>query len=121
VPGGTPFGLLDEPVSDTIHVVSPSGEVDAATAPQLGRRLLSLADEGKTGLVVDLSSVTFMDSTGIGVLLDALRRLTARRGRLALVCPTDRILRPFEITGLVGYLNVFGTREEALGAVAAPV
>ena len=113
------FGLHDEPVNETVHVVSPSGEVDMHTAPQLGRRLLSLAEEGKTGLVVDLSLVTFMDSTGIGVLLDALRRLSARRGSMALVCPTDRILRPFEITGLVGHLNIFGTREEALGAVVA--
>jgi anti-sigma B factor antagonist len=118
VPGGPEFGLVDESISDDVHVVSPSGEVDMLTAPQLGRRLLSLADEGKTGLVVDLSLVTFMDSTGIGVLLDALRRLSARRGRLALVCPTERILRPFEITGLVGYLKIFSTREEALGAVA---
>ena len=91
------------------------------TAPQLGRCLLSLADEGKTGLVVDLSLVTFMDSTGIGVLLDALRRLSARSGQLALVCPTERIMRPFEVTGLVGYLKIFGTREEALGAVAVAV
>jgi anti-sigma B factor antagonist len=118
VPAGVEFGLVDEPINDDVHVVSPTGEVDMLTAPQLGRRLLSLADEGKTGLVVDLSRVTFMDSTGIGVLLDALRRLSARRGQLALVCPTERILRPFEITGLVGYLKIFGTREEALVAVA---
>jgi anti-sigma B factor antagonist len=117
--GGTDFGLLDEAVSERVHVVSPTGEVDALTAPQLGRRLLTLADQGKTRLVVDLSRVTFMDSTGIGVLLDALRRLTARRGGLVLVCPTERILRPFEVTGLVGYLKIFGTREEALGALAA--
>ena len=118
MPAGVEFGLVDEPISDDVHVVSPSGEVDMLTAPQLGRRLLALAEEGKTRLVVDLSLVTFMDSTGIGVLLDALRRLSARRGRLALVCPSERILRPFEITGLVGYLKIFDTREEALGAVA---
>jgi anti-sigma B factor antagonist len=120
MPGAVEFGLRDEPVSDSIHVVSPSGEVDALTAPQLGRRLMTLADEGKTGLVVDLTRVTFLDSTGIGVLVNALRRLSQRGGgRLALVCPTERIMRPFEITGLVEYLQVFGTRAEALGAVTA--
>lgn len=118
MPRGVEFGLVDEPISEEVHVVTPSGEVDMLTAPQLGRRLLSLVEEGKTGLVVDLSRVTFMDSTGIGVLVDAVRRLRARRANLALVCPSDRILRPFEITGLVGVLNIFGTREEALGAVA---
>jgi anti-sigma B factor antagonist len=113
------FGLQDEAVSDSIHVVAPSGEVDLITSPTLARRLLALVDEGKTHLVVDLSKVTFMDSTGIGVLLNAVRRLGRHKGRLVLVCPTDRILRPFEISGLVGYLPIFGSREEALGAVAA--
>ncbi len=116
--GSLEFGVVDEAIDDNTHLVAPSGEIDAYTAPQLGTCLLELAEEGDTDVVVDLSRVTFMDSTGIGVLLDALRRLSARRGRLALVCPTERILRPFEITGLVGYLKIFGTREEALVAVA---
>ena len=112
------FGLLDEPVNDDTHVVSPSGEIDLLTAPALGSRLLGLLDEGKTRLVVDLSQVTFMDSTGIGVLLNVLRRLGHLGGRLVLVCPTERIMRPFEISGLVGLLQIFSSREEALGAVA---
>ena len=41
------FGLVDEAVDDTTHVVSLHGEIDALTAPQLGRRLFGLADEGK--------------------------------------------------------------------------
>jgi anti-sigma B factor antagonist len=117
--GFADFGLLDEAVDECVHVVAPTGEVDVVTAPQLGRRLLGLVEEGKTRLVVDLSAVTFMDSTGIGVLIDALRRLSSRSGSLVLVCPTERIMRPFEVTGLVGYLKIFGTREEALGALAA--
>ena len=72
------FGLVDEAVDDTTHVVSPRGEIDAMTAPQLGSRLFGLADEGKRGVVVDLSEVTFMDSTGIGVLLNALRHFKTR-------------------------------------------
>jgi anti-sigma B factor antagonist len=118
-PGTTDFGVVEEPVDDHTHVVSPSGEVDSVTAPQLGRHLLGLADEGGTDVVVDLSRVTFMDSTGIGVLLNALRQLTSRRRRLVLVCPTERVLRPFEITGLVGHLPIFRSREEALGGLTA--
>jgi anti-sigma B factor antagonist len=115
--GLSDFGLLDEAVDERTHVVSPSGEIDAITAPQLGRRLLGLADQGNTDVVVDLSGVTFMDSTGIAVLLNALRRLTSRRGRLVLVCATERVLRPFEVTGLVGHLQIFRSREEALGGL----
>ena len=72
------FGLVDEAVDDTTHVVSLRGEIDALTAPRLGSRLFGLADEGKRGVVVDLSEVTFMDSTGIGVLLT--RYATSRCG-----------------------------------------
>jgi anti-sigma B factor antagonist len=68
---------------------------------------------------VDLSGVTFLDSTGLGVLLNALRQITLRHGRLVLVCPTERVLRPFEIAGLVGHLPIFASREEALGQLAA--
>jgi anti-sigma B factor antagonist len=111
------FGLCDEAVDESTHVLLPKGEIDAVTAPQLGRRLLGLAEEGKTGVVVDLSRVTFMDSTGLGVLLNALRALTRRKGRMALVCPNDRVLRPFQVTGLADRMPIFASREAALGAV----
>ena len=105
------FGLVDEAVDDTTHVVSLRGEIDALTAPRLGSRLFGLADEGKRGVVVDLSEVTFMDSTGIGVLLNALRHFTLRHGTLVLVCPTERVLRPFQITGLTEIISVYDSRE----------
>jgi anti-sigma B factor antagonist len=113
------FGLAEETVDERTHILIPRGEVDVLTAPQLGSRLLGLADAGKTLMVVDLSKVTFMDSTGLGVLLDALRQLAIRHGRLALVCPTERILRPFQVSGLVGRLPIFTSREAALGGLAA--
>jgi len=112
------FGLVDEAVDDTTHVVSPRGEIDAMTAPRLGSRLFALAEEGKRAVVVDLSEVTFMDSTGIGVLLNALSHFTTRHGKLVLVCPTERVMRPFEVTGLVGHLTIFDSREKALGCLA---
>jgi anti-sigma B factor antagonist len=112
------FGLVDEAVGDHNHVLSPRGEIDAHTAPKLGSRLFGLAEDGARGVVVDLSHVTFMDSTGIGVLLNALRHLNIRRCKMVLVCPTERIMRPFEITGLTGHLTIFDSREKALGCLA---
>ena len=113
------FGLRDEPVDEKTHLVKPAGEIDALTAPQLGSTLLGLADDGKTGVVVDLSRVTFIDSTGIGVILNALRALATRSGRLVLVCPTERMLRPFEVTGLTDRLSIVRSVEDALGSLAA--
>jgi anti-sigma B factor antagonist len=112
------FGLVDEAVDDTTHVVSLRGEIDAVTAPRLGSRLFGLAGEGKRAVVVDLSDVTFMDSTGIGVLLNALHLFTVRHGKLVLVCPTERVMRPFQITGLAGHLTIYDSREKALGCLA---
>jgi anti-sigma B factor antagonist len=112
------FGLVDEAVGDSTHVVSLRGEIDAHTAPKLGSRLFGLAEDGARGVVVDLSQVTFMDSTGIGVLLNALRHLNVRRCQMVLVCPTERVMRPFQVTGLTGHLTIFDTREKALGCLA---
>ena len=112
------FGLVDEAVDDTTHVVSLRGEIDAATAPKLGSRLLGLADEGKRGVVVDLTDVTFMDSTGIGVLLNAVNHFEARHAELVLVCDNEMILRPFQLTGVADYLNIVESREKALGCLA---
>src|SRR3954447_3208242 len=116
--GSVDFGLSDEPVDDSTHVLLPKGEIDAVTAPQLGMRLLGLAEEGKTGVVVDLSRVTFMDSTGLGVLLNAVRALASRRGKLVLVCPNERVLRPFQVTGLVDRMSISRSREAALAGLA---
>jgi anti-sigma B factor antagonist len=119
--GPLDFGVSDEPVDDHTHVVEPRGEIDLHTAPRLGRRLLWLVDEGKTRLVVDLSLVTFIDSTGIGVLLNALRRVAGRDGGLVLVCPDDRALRPFQVSGLASHVRIFPSRSEALREVRTAV
>jgi anti-sigma B factor antagonist len=116
--GKIEFELADEPVDDHTQVVAPLGEIDALTAPTLGRRLLRLADEGKTGVVVDLSRVTFMDSFGIGVLLNALRCLSTQQVGLVLVCPTERVTKPFEVMGLKGRLRTFATLDEAVRGLA---
>jgi anti-sigma B factor antagonist len=119
VPKLTDFGLREESVDENTHLVAPAGEIDALTAPQLGTTLLGLADDGKTGVVVDMSRVTFIDSTAIGVILNAVRAFAARSGRLVLVCPTDRILRPFEVTGLTDRLPIVRSVDDALGALSA--
>jgi anti-sigma B factor antagonist len=119
VPRLTDFGLRDQPVDDNIHLVEPAGEIDALTAPQLGSRLLGLADDGKTGVVVDLSRVTFIDSTAIGVILNGLRAMAARSGRMVLVLPNERIRRPFEVTGLIHRLPIAHSVEDALGSLGA--
>lgn len=97
-------------------VVAVTGEVDMATAPRLREHLVSLMGEGRHRIVVDLDAVDFLDSTGLGVLVGALRRVRTHEGELALVCSQPRILKGFEITGLD---KAFPIHDSVAAAVAS--
>lgn len=94
-------------------VVTVKGEVDVYTAPKLKDELLGLIEEGKNQIVVDLEGVEFMDSSGLGVLVGALRRLKEREGTLALVCTKGPVLRILSITGLNKVFPVHQSVDEA--------
>ncbi|CAN5527099.1 anti-sigma factor antagonist BldG [soil metagenome] len=95
-------------------VVVVTGEVDVATAPRLREQLVGLVTEGNHRIVVDLEGVDFLDSTGLGVLVGALKRVRTHDGELALVCTQSRILKVFEITGLTKVFPIHGTVDEAV-------
>ena len=65
-------------------------------------------------LVVDLQGVTFMDSTGLGVLVGRLKLVRVQDGTLKLVCTSERILKVFAITGLDKVFQIFDSIDEAL-------
>lgn len=100
------------------EVVSVEGEVDVYTAPLLRQRLGDLHAAGQDHVVVDLSGVDFLDSTGLGVLVGGLNRVQERRGSLVLVCGQDRILKVFRITGLT---EVFAIHPDLHTALTAPI
>jgi len=76
------------------------GEIDLATQGELRQRINDLLVEGRIHLVVDLADVTFIDSTGLGVLIGARRRVHGLHGSLSIVGARDEVMRVFEITGL---------------------
>lgn len=76
------------------------GEVDLYTAPALRDRIASLIDGGVRRLVVNLEEVGFLDSSGLGVLIGALRRLKEHDGALRLVCHEGSTLKVLTVTGL---------------------
>jgi anti-sigma B factor antagonist len=114
------FQLREEDVDGQTHVLTVSGEIHVSTAPEFSRRLNAAIAHGKTGLVLDLTPTEFIDSTGLSVLLNGLRRVTRQRGRMALVCTNPTVLRLFEITRLDTTFDIRATRDEAIQAVRGP-
>src|SRR5215468_12380842 len=76
-------------------VLRVTGEIDVYTAPLLRERVIHLVDDGPRHIIADLRGVTFLDSTGLGVLVGSLKRLRSHEGSLRVVINADRILRIF--------------------------
>jgi anti-sigma B factor antagonist len=109
------FGITDRAVRADTHVVSVCGEVDLFTAPEFKQRLLSPIAAGVEHVIVDLTRTTFIDSSSLGVLIGAHRRLKARGGRLVVACDDEAIVKTFRITGLDGVFRLVDSVEAALG------
>jgi anti-sigma B factor antagonist len=110
------FSAFDEQVDETTQVVSVRGEIDLFTAPEFKARIHDAIEAGRDLIVVDLTGTTFIDSSSLGVLISAHRRLKLRGGRLVVVCDVPAVLSTFKITGLDGVLEMTSSRDEALAA-----
>jgi anti-sigma B factor antagonist len=117
------FSIEDRRIGDGAHVVAVSGEIDLFTAPEFKQRVTAPIAAGAERVVIDLTETTFVDSSSLGVLIGAHRRLKSLGGRLVIVCDTDAILKTFRITGLDGVFTLVSTVDAALdestGAEAA--
>jgi anti-sigma B factor antagonist len=99
-------------------IVAAAGEIDIATVAELRERLFELADDGQS-IVVDLSQVNFVDSTGLGALVGASKRTAAHGATLLVAGARPQIRQLFRMTGLEGQVPLARTLDEALASVAA--
>ncbi|MEA2155011.1 MAG: anti-sigma factor antagonist [Solirubrobacteraceae bacterium] len=111
------FQIADEREDGDIDVVSVSGEIHVSTAPRFRECLDAVIDAGNAWLVLDLSAVEFIDSTGLSVLLNGLRIVNQRQGHMALVCTNPTVLRLFQITSLDTTFMIFPDRAAAVAHV----
>jgi anti-sigma B factor antagonist len=109
----TAFAISQRELDVHTSVIAVEGELDLSTAPRLKWMLVDTLETGGTRFVVDLSLVTFMDSTALGVLVAFARRLETDV-RLAIVCARPNVLKIFEFAGLDGAFAIFATLDEAL-------
>ncbi|HVF10303.1 MAG TPA: STAS domain-containing protein, partial [Abditibacteriaceae bacterium] len=101
-------------VVGSVTILEVSGEIELSNAAQLREALMRACHDEQPGLVVDMSGVAFIDSTGIGVLVGALKRARECNGAFVLACPQRRVRRVFEITGLLSVFALSATVEDAL-------
>ncbi|HVN69552.1 MAG TPA: STAS domain-containing protein [Candidatus Binatia bacterium] len=89
------------------------GSLDLATSPTVRAAFNDATEKGSRHLIVDLTQLEFLDSTGLGVLIGAHRRLAEHDGSLRLVVADGSIARLLNITGLIGVFAVYNTLEDA--------
>ena len=100
-------------------VVEIAGEIDVYTSSQLRTCFVDvLNDSGSKNVVADMTRVTFMDSTGLGVLVGARRRVVAAGGDLRLVISNAAVLKIFRITGWDKVFSIVAVLDEALAPAA---
>jgi anti-sigma B factor antagonist len=112
------FGISDRPVDGNTHLVSVTGEIDLFTAPEFKQRVMAPIAAGVDHVIVDLMETTFIDSSSLGVLIGAHRRLDARGGSLIVACNAESIVKTFRITGLDGVFQLADSVDAALNGRA---
>ncbi len=112
---------MDDLVSEVVRngeaiIIRVAGEMNINSAPNFHTRVLEECADAPKHVVIDLGGLTFMDSTGIGTLLEIMRRLTRAGGKLSLVKLTDFITNIFDVTKMNQVFSIYATEEEALAA-----
>src|SRR3989304_5398881 len=97
-------------------VVALAGEVDLHHTPEVHKALVAACERKPQMLVVNLGSVTYLDSSGIGTLVEVFRRVNGFGGKLVLCGLNDRVHSVFEITKLDKFFKICLTEAEALSA-----
>lgn len=111
------FDVSEESVDDQTHVIAVRGELDLSSASAFSGPLMAAIEGGKTQVVVDLSEVVFIGSNGLATLLNGLRRLTRRGGRLVIATANPTVLRMFAVTRTDSTFSIFPTRADALASL----
>jgi anti-sigma B factor antagonist len=110
------FDVSTATVGD-VTVASVSGEADLGSAPQLRTALTEAMDGGARRLLVDLSATTFIDSSTLGVVLGAAKRLRPDGGELVVCCSDPNVRRVFEITLLDKVVTIVDSLEAGMASL----
>ncbi|PYM08569.1 MAG: hypothetical protein DMD82_02090 [Candidatus Rokuibacteriota bacterium] len=109
---------MDIEVTQTgaVTLVVPKGDLDMATADQMKRTLSDLIEKGQSKLVMDLTRVAYVDSSGLGALVAAMKQARAAGGNLKLCSLQEDVRSIFEMTRLIKVMAVHSDRQEAVAS-----
>lgn len=101
--------IIDVEKNKDQHTVYVTGEIDIYTAPKLKEELLHLTEKNGQTIIVDLNGVHYMDSTGLGVFISAVKATNENQSHLKMINLQERVLRLFNITGLNEIMDIHPT------------
>ena len=99
-----------------VVVLALSGKLDATTAKDFEDKILGVINSGIQRLVVDLSQLEYVSSSGLRVFLVAAKRLERTDGKIVLCSMKDQVRQVFDLAGFSSILSIYGSRDEALRA-----
>ena len=101
-------------VSDESVVISITGKIDIQTCPELKTEVLDVVNEGIKSIFLDFSSVSFINSSGLGGLINLLKELKKKDTALSIVSPSSFIVNLFKLTQLDKVFSIYDSIEDAL-------
>lgn len=107
------FRVGIEPLGEATFVVVVQGELDLATVPALREAVQRAMDRGAKKLVIDLTAVSFVDSVGLGAILNAKRKLGSDGWLGVVLLPHTYARLIFDVVGAESVVDLFATREQA--------
>jgi len=110
--------MMDVSTQGDVTLVRPAGRLDSANAPDLERQLTERLDQGAQRLLFDFSTLDYISSAGLRVVLLAGKRLRASQGKLVLVGLGELVREVFEMSGFLTLFEVHATVDEGLAALA---
>ena len=108
--------MTREQVNDNIVVISVNGKIDIQTSPQVKTEVLNVAESNVNNIFLDFSNVTFINSSGLGGLINLLKELKKKGITLSVLTPSSFIVNLFKLTQLDKIFNIYDKLDDVLNA-----
>ena len=99
-------------MNSVVQIIEPEGILDGTKTDDFQHQIEQSVESGVHTILIDFSNVTFMDSSGLGALVKALKTLKAAEVNLFICSINEQIKMLFELTSMDGYFSILGDREE---------